>query len=189
MVTEEISEQEARALTPKQRLFVEYYLGAANWNASKAARMAGYAIASAHITAQENLKKPIIQAAIQERISEAAMKADEVLFRLADQARGSLDEFLDDDGCFDITRAREAGKMHLLKEYAVEEVYEGGKRDDAPDFIRKVKFKIHDPQAALVHLGRHHKLFTDKVEGTGPDGAFKVYHFNPDTPDASDGDT
>ena len=61
--------------------------------------------------------------------------------------------------------------MHLLKEYSCEEVYEGGGRDRDPDLVRKQRLKLHDAQAALVQIGRHHGLFTDKVEASGPGGA------------------
>ena len=36
--------------------------------------------------------------------------------------------------------------------------------------VKKVRFKLADKRAALVDLGRHHKLFTDKFEHGGKDG-------------------
>jgi phage terminase small subunit len=46
-------------LTEKQRLFCEYYIE--NWNASDAARRAGYSENTAGAIGGENLKKPIIK--------------------------------------------------------------------------------------------------------------------------------
>lgn len=174
-------------MTPKRQLFVEAFLGRANMNATKAAELAGYSDAK---NEGYRLKQdPEVQEAIKQRLEEEAMSAREVLYRLAEQARADVDEFLDEEGCFDIEKARAAGKTHLLKELSYEEVYEGGGRDRNPDLVRKVKFKIHDPQAALVHIGRHQKLFTDKHEHGGVDGApLKVYLFNPEERGGGDTD-
>lgn len=70
-------------LTPKQRKFIEGYLTC--WNSSKAAREAGYKHAS-HV-ASGLLKTPIIREAIEKRLKESAMSSNEVMARLAEQAR------------------------------------------------------------------------------------------------------
>jgi phage terminase small subunit len=49
------------------------------------------------------------------------------------------------------------------------ETFMDGRGQDARE-VRKVKFKLADKRGALVDLGRHHKLFTDKHEHTGKDG-------------------
>lgn len=54
------------ALTPKQKKFIEAYSG----NATEAALKAGYSPKTAYSIGQENLKKPEIQKAIQEREKE-----------------------------------------------------------------------------------------------------------------------
>lgn len=145
-------------LTVKQRRFVDAYLGEANGNASEAARIAGYSLPRQ--SGSENLSKPDIRAAIEARLEEWAMPAREVLARLADHARGSIGDFIEinADGTWriDLEKARKAGKLHLLTELSTTE--------------HGPKIKIHDAQAALVQLGRHHKLLTDKVENTGADG-------------------
>ncbi|HNP71001.1 MAG TPA: terminase small subunit [Kouleothrix sp.] len=80
------------ALTTKQQAFIEHYLR--TWNASQAARDAGYSEKTARAIGAENLTKPDIQAAIQARLSELKMGADEVLTRLTEHARGSMHDFL-----------------------------------------------------------------------------------------------
>lgn len=79
-------------LTDKQKLFVEAYLGPAQFNATKAAAAAGYK--DPEQAGWENRQKQEIAEAIRRRLSEAAMTADEVLARLAEQARGSMEDFL-----------------------------------------------------------------------------------------------
>ena len=148
-------------LTPKQRRFLEAYLGEAGWNAAKAARIAGYPERTARSIGCENLTKPDIRAAIDERLAEAAMTANEVLGRLADQARGSVEDFaqITEDGSWriDLKKAEELGKLHLLHEL--------GFTEHGP------KIKLYDAQTALAKLGTHYKLFTERRELTGADGA------------------
>ena len=73
-------------LTNKRRVFIEEYLKC--WNASEAARHADYA----HPGSQGHslLKILEIQEEIERRIEEKAMGADEVLTRLAEQARSDI---------------------------------------------------------------------------------------------------
>lgn len=146
---------EAQKLTNKQRAFVEAYL--THWNASKAARDAGYSVRQ---SGHETLSNPVIQEAIKQRLAEKAMSADEVLVRLAEHARGSIAAFLRTDGTsragFDFRQESAQASLHLIKKYAID----GG----------KVTLELYDAQAALVHIGRHHGLFVDKTALTDPTG-------------------
>jgi phage terminase small subunit len=49
------------------------------------------------------------------------------------------------------------------------DVFVDGRGENARE-VRRVKFKLADKRAALVDLGRHYKLFTDKHEHAGEDG-------------------
>lgn len=86
-----MSDEPADKLTTKQRVFVEEYLTC--WNASEAARRAGYA-APHNIQGPRLLSNVSIQTEIQRRLAEKAMSANEVLARLAEHARGSMGDFL-----------------------------------------------------------------------------------------------
>lgn len=97
-----------------------------------------------------------VQAEIQARLNELKVSADEVLVRLADQARGSMGDFLKFyDGVntpfLDLQAAKEKGLLHLVKKLKYN-------KDGQPEI------ELYDAQAALVQLGRHHKLFTDNAE-------------------------
>lgn len=143
------------ALSNKQRIFVEEYLKC--WNAAEAARRAGYSERTARSIGQENLTKPDIIEAIRVRVAETAMSADEVLLRLADMARSSMGDFINEAGSLDLKQAALRDKLHLIKSYTITD--KGGER-----------IELHDAQTALVHLGRHHGLFVDrsKVEVETP---------------------
>ncbi len=147
-----------RPLTTKQRLFVEAYL--ANPNATEAARKAGYSGDSNTLGQRGNelVRNSKIAALLEKRVEEAAMPANEVLQRLSEHARGSLGDLLDDDGCFDLAKARAEKKDHLLKKLKVRKnttTDSNGNEYETTSY----EYEIHDPQSALVHLGKHHRLF------------------------------
>lgn len=78
-------------MTGKQKAFVSYYLGEANFNATLAAKMAGYRATSKHSfesIGSENLTRPDIAARIDEHFKQAHVSAEEVLLELGTLARG-----------------------------------------------------------------------------------------------------
>jgi len=148
-------------LTDKQAAFVEEYL--IDFNATRAAERAGYRGSDSTLASvgSENLRKPKIREKIDARLRERAMSADEVLMRLADQARLDWSDFYDigSEGIpfLNLKKAEEAGKLHLISRYWL-----------TAQGYRRVEF--HDPQRALEMIGRAHMLFKDGLEVTGRDG-------------------
>src|SRR5512139_2296155 len=99
-----------KAADTREKQFVEIYLQ--TWNGTKAAKAAGYA--DPRRRAYEMLRRPTVQAQIQERLEEAVMKADEVLARLSQQARVDISEFvIEDSAGFKINwdKVRECGYL------------------------------------------------------------------------------
>ena len=143
------------ALNNKQQLFVDEYLKC--FNATKAALLAGYSENTASEIGYENLRKPQIEDAISKRLKQTAMSADEVLMRLAEQARGEHSKYIVADGTVNISKLVEDNKAHLIKE--IEETKDGTK-----------KYKFYDAQGALNTLAKHHGLLTDKTEISGANG-------------------
>lgn len=147
-------------LTAKEALFVAYY--PVCLNGTKAAEMAGYegnrnVLA---VTASENLRKPKIRRAIDARLKKMAMSADEILARLTDHARGTMDDFVDaKTGLLNLRDAAEAGKLHLLKKLRVKTQTVTGE-GTAPVEIKSIEFELYDAQAALLNL--HRMLRLDK---------------------------
>lgn len=78
-----MNETAADKLTEKQRIFCEVYCRC--WNATKAALQAGYSEKTAHTTGWENLRKPEIQAYINEIKANAAEFAGVSLLRNAQE--------------------------------------------------------------------------------------------------------
>lgn len=80
------------SLTGKQKSFVSFYLGEACFNASLAAKLAGYRASSRHSfesIGSENLTRPGIGAAIDEYFKQSHVSPEEVLRELAILARGN----------------------------------------------------------------------------------------------------
>ena len=150
--------------TKKQRVFVEEYLQC--WNAAEAARRAGYSERTARTQGSKLLTKVDIQEEISKRIAEKAMSADEVLLRLGDMARGDIGEFMDISSIgFNVSleTAKELGLTHLIKKVKQRTTITQ-KKDGDEEENHWIELELHDAQAALVHLGRVHKLFTDKID-------------------------
>jgi phage terminase small subunit len=153
-------------LTDRQQLFIEHYLVCLN--GAEAARRAGYAARGARQEAHRLLTNADIRAAIDARMAEYVMPANEVLARLTDTARGSMADFLTigpRGTRIDLRRAAEADKLHLVKKYSKTKQGES--------------IELYDAHTAKELLGKYHKLWTDKVEHSGdvgrPARVVKVY--------------
>ncbi len=151
------------ALTRKQRVFVDEYLKC--WNASEAARRAGYTEATAGSQGNRLLKNAEISAEIDERVKASSMSANEVLERLSDFARVTMADFVDIPEnldqrlpTFNLLKAIRAGKGHLIKKF---------KYKAEGDF----EFELVDAQAALAQLVKIHGMAKETLELTGKDGA------------------
>ena len=129
----------------KERIWIEEYLTC--WNATEAARRAGYRWPNKVGPAKLDKFRNIIS----ERLAKKAMGADEVLARLAGIARADIGDFVPPN--------REDSSLLYAKEQAISYLVKS-----VTDTKYGQKFELHDSLAALVHIGRHHKLFTDKVE-------------------------
>lgn len=150
------------ALSDKQRAFIDHYLVV--WNASEAARRAGYSLNTAGQIGYENLKKPEIQEAIAVRMADLAMSANEVLARMTAIARASIADALTlppieaPEGKnvgpaawdVDLVKAQQTGAIHLVKKI------KSGKYG--------TEIEMYDAHAALVKLGEHFQLW-----GKAPD--------------------
>jgi len=157
------------ALSAKHQQFVEEYLRC--FNATRAYQAVYPTVA--RLTAASNgyrlLKEnPEIAEYVQQRLTETAMSANEVLMRLAEQARGDIGEYIVKDGgsfTIDIESAKESKRTHLIKKLTQRRFVRT--TDDYRDEETTITVEMYDAQAALVQLGKHHKLFTDKVEMSG----------------------
>lgn len=202
--------EQQRSLTRRQRLFVEFYLQ--TWNATEAARLAMYRFPN--VEGPKNLAKPSILVQINRRLAELSMPTEEIIARLNQHANADIRNFmkiqmrwtehplpsdeildeeereipvgfegetatrvfylvkkivLDTEALLDPTRSRQ------IKEYS----------DSPKDGLR---VRLHDSQAALVLLGKHRQLFTDKLDVTSGGEKLPAPTVNVYIPDNGRGD-
>jgi hypothetical protein len=142
-------------LKGKRRLFLEYYLTC--FNATKAAKAAGFA----HPNKQgpRLLKDPAVQDAIEAALLEQTMSRNEVLARLSSQARAEYSHYLK------VQNGHITINLELLLKNNLGHLIENFKNTElGPD----IQFTKSLPALALI--GRHYKLFTDRIEhGLDPD--------------------
>lgn len=109
-----------------------------------------------------------ISAEIDRRISENTMKANEVIARLSDHARGDMQDFLDISGMgfqIDLSKAKELGKTHLIKEIRQKVTTIVTKAGDEVETVQ-TEIKLQDQQAALALLAKYHGLLVDRQDIT-----------------------
>src|SRR5690606_31258915 len=99
----------------------------------------------------ETLRKPEVEAAVQQRLQEKAMLADEVLMRLAEQARANIGDFLSrgqDDGplLIDLDQAALLGKLHLVKKVKQRTFHHVNEDGEITSIEVRAEVELHDPQ-------------------------------------------
>lgn len=126
--------EQPKKLTPMQQRFVTFYTGEARFNASEAARLAGYSEKTAGQKGFELKNIEAIRARIDEVLEAETLRASEILHELTDVAMRGLHEFIE------ITRFDKDGNPVAAK----------------MDAGAKMK--------ALELLGKNRQLFTDKQQ-------------------------
>jgi phage terminase small subunit len=155
-------------ISPKLKMFVESYL--ITWSATEAARRAGYK--NANVTSVRLMKRTDVQAAIAERIKQAAMEADETLARFAEQARSNVADFilLEEIDYLDVLGkpvidpiTKETKKIKIMRGINWETVEQRGHlvKEISYDKRGNPMIKLHDGQAALIQIGKALGLFSD----------------------------
>lgn len=154
-------------LTPKQRVFIESYL--VTWNATESARQAGYKFPNK--MGPFLMVNPGIKSAIAARMAEKAMKADEVLARLAEQARNNISVFIfsKKEQIVD----QKTGETHYIETFGLDwdAIKQRGHliKSIAPT-ANGIKLELYDGQAALFQIGKGLGILKETTEHTGKDG-------------------
>lgn len=139
------------ALTKKRRVFIEEYLRC--WNGAEAARRAGYKFPARQASFLLSIIE--VQAEVEQRVSELTMQADEVLLRLAEQARGLPKKYFTSAGELNAPAIVIDDKTHLIKK--TKKTQHG------------LEVELYDGQAALEKIGRALGLFKDRLDVTTGD--------------------
>ncbi len=145
------------ALTNKQRAFVEHYLGDAQWNATEAAKLAGYsgdrnALA---VRGSQNIRNRKIQEHIRRRLEEMGATTEELIQRWLHRIRADISPYINTERGkgLDVEALKDAGLGFLIK----------GVREtkDATTIL------LRDPDVAEDKLARALGMFVEKREHSG----------------------
>jgi phage terminase small subunit len=158
------------ALNRRHQLFVDEYL--VDLNATRAAIAAGYSKRRAAVAGAELVRNRKVAAEIARKTSERCEKleisANGVLGELQKAARANMLDYITVSHLGDIkidltqvTREQAAAIQELTTE-----TFQVGRGDDKRE-VTQVRFKLADKLRANELLGKHLKLFTDKVEHSG----------------------
>ena len=154
----------SQKLTVKQEMFCKEFL--VDLNGTKAAIRAGYSPKTAHVIANENLRKPYIQKMIQKlmdkRSTRVEITADRVLKELAAIGFSNIGDYLE----FGPGRLalQESEKLTREQLSCISEVSKLTSKQGTT-----VRFKLHGKESALELLGKHLDIFAGK-DGSGQQG-------------------
>ena len=158
----------------RQNRFVEEYL--VDFNATQAAIRAGYS----HKTARQIGSKLLTKVDVSEAVESRIMSEAEVRVRLSDIARGDVKNLMsvgpmgfelklmakNDEDVYQINPYTKLIKKIRQKVTTIMPRTQDGEEKE----IVETDLELYSALEALSLLGRHHKLFTDKTELSGPDG-------------------
>jgi phage terminase small subunit len=156
------------ALTPKQKLFVQHYI--IELNATKAAIAAGYSKKTATEAGSRLLRNVHVSAEIEKRAEKRSEKlgitAERVLAEIAKLAFMDPRKFFNSDSSPKQIAELDDDTAAALAGMEVVELFEG-QGDQKHCYGLLKKYKLADKGINLERLGKHLKLFTDKVETSG----------------------
>jgi phage terminase small subunit len=158
-------------LTPKEQIFVREYL--VDGNGTRAAVRAGYSPKTAHVAGSKLLKKAKVAqelAKLREKLcAKLDISAEKVLQGIAQLAFYDPRKFFKPDGALKAVTDLDDQTVMALCGIDVERLYKHFGKGQAEEVGTISKIKLADRGLNLERLGRHLKLFTDKVEVTDAD--------------------
>lgn len=165
-------------LTERQAAFCRHLI--TGMSAAEAARKAGYSESYADREAARLVEKPQVAAYLAKLRSkvenDSIMTAQETLEELSKLGRANLLDYFrltsDGEPVIDLSGITPA-QAAALAEIQVEDFMDG--RGEGAREVRRIRIKMADKKAALELLGKHHGLFTDRVDLTTGGQPFKAY--------------
>lgn len=172
-----------RKVTDRAEKFCRAYI--IDLNVTHAALSAGYSPKTAAQQGCRLFKKVNVQARIAElqkkQCDKLEITAERVLREIALLAYSNMDDYVDvyvnEKG--EQQRKLNTGKPSRDQMAAVIEITEdttGGSGDGERKAVMRTRFRLADKGLNLERLGRHLKLFTDKVEHSGLEGLADKVH-------------
>lgn len=151
-------------LTPRRRAFVNYYCGAARFNGTEAARLAGYKVPRQE--ASRLLSNADVRAVLEERLDEHGLSQQQVAAELAFIAMmnpaGFFSKTKDGRLKLDMVKAMDAGLIANVRKVKLDD---GGHVTDV---------EFYDRHGALRDIGKAHGMFKTVNKQDEGDGVLKI---------------
>lgn len=155
-----------KQLTPKEQIFIREFV--ATGNATRSAIAAGYSASTAAVTGSKLLRKAKVSqelAKLREKLlSKLEISAQKVLEGLAELAFFDPRKMFNPDGSMKHVNELDEQTVHALAGMDVEKLFKHFGKGQAEEIGTVTKIRLADRGLNLERLGRHFKLFTDKVE-------------------------
>jgi phage terminase small subunit len=161
----------------RREIFAREYV--IDLNGTRAAVAAGYSEKSAEVTASRLLRNAKVQKLIDELTAERAKRlditADRVLEELGRMAFANMLDYMgvqqSGDAYIDLSKLTRE-QAAAIQEITVDEYAEG--RGEEARQVKRTRFKLADKRGSLKLIGKHLKMFTDKVEHSGQVGEYRI---------------
>ncbi len=140
-------------MNARRRLFCQEYIK--DFNATRAAKAAGFSEASARNQGSRLMTNADIQREIKALTAERVMTEPEVKLRISEQARVTIGDFLDEDGVLDLQKVRALG--HLVKSLTPTKW--------------GYRIELVDGQASLFKMADIHSMVKSRSVLENPDGS------------------
>ncbi len=159
----------AQKLSHRYDLFAREYV--IDFNGARAAQAAGIREAGSKVWASRALTKANVRrrvdALLSARATKLEVKAERVLEELAKLAFLDPRNFYNEDGTLKMIHELDADTAACIAGVEYEKLYEHYAKGQSKPIGSTTKIKFHDKGQNLERLGRHLKLFTEKVEVSG----------------------
>lgn len=170
--------KKAKDLTPKEQVFVREYLRDAN--GTRAAVAAGYSEKTAAVAASKLLRKVKVAQELgnlrKKLCDKLEVSAEKVLQGIAELAFFDMRKFFTAAGNLIPIHDLDDQTARALKGCDVEKLFKHFGKGQAEESGTITKIRVADRLEALELLGRHLKMFTDKLEVTDSQEIVKKLH-------------
>lgn len=155
-------------LTEKQRVFVAEFMK--DKNSTQAAIRAGYSPKSAEVTGSRLLSNAKVRSAIDEQLEKQEkrllLSADRILLELYRIGTADIRSAFNDDGTLKPIKEIPEDVARAISGIEVDELFDGyGEERTITGVTKKIRF--WEKNKALELLGKHLKLFVDRLEVSG----------------------
>lgn len=153
-------------LTPRQSRFVDEYL--VDQNATKAAERAGYSLKTAYSQGQRLLKNAEIRRRVDEGLEaqqeRTQVSSDDVLYQLANMGFADIRQLFTPGGQLRSIHDLPDDIAAAIQSIKVVTKTIPGAGDEEPEVEYVHEVKLVDKVKPLELIGKHYKMFTDRVE-------------------------